>query len=69
MTESQLSYAIAEGLMVNDVQKFWTVEVIHEARRKKMCPTVVRLAWKKYVDSVKDQTAPPGCLENGEVIL
>ena len=58
MTEQELKDAIGDGRMENTVHKFWTAEVIAEAKRKKICPTVQRLAWKKYVESVKDVPTP-----------
>lgn len=60
MTEQELKDAIGDGRMQNEVHKFWTPEVITQAKRKKLCPTVQRLAWKLYVESVKDIPVPPG---------
>jgi hypothetical protein len=58
MTEQELKDAIGDGRMENTVHKFWTKETIVEAGRKKVCPKVIKLAWKKYVESVKDIPNP-----------
>lgn len=58
MTEMELRYAIGEALIENRVSDFWTPEVVREAGRRKLCPTVSRLAWRKYVESVKDVPPP-----------
>jgi len=60
MTEAELKYAISEGLIKNEVHKFWTKETIAEAKRVKLCPKVQELAWRKYVESMRDVPAPKG---------
>jgi hypothetical protein len=54
MTEEQLKCGIREGTIDNMVHLFVTRETIREAGRKHDCNTVRKLAWKKYVESVKN---------------
>lgn len=60
MTEQELKDGIGDGRIDNQVHLFWTEDVIRQAKRQKLCPTVQRLAWKLYVTAVADKPVPNG---------
>ncbi len=52
MNDKELRHAIGEGLIENDVHKFYR-EARVKTGKKRLCPTVYREAWKMYLESVK----------------
>lgn len=57
MTEQELRDAIGNGRVDNRIQDFWA-EAIRQMGKKNRCPAVYKVAWRMYVESVKDIKTP-----------